>query len=64
VKPRYIDIDGRRHLWSELLELRRTQLAECREAHQPALFELRADMRPETARTAAGRYLEPGLFDD
>jgi hypothetical protein len=62
-KPRFIEIDGRRYLWRELVELRRAQLAQWRSAQQPALFEPRLDRRPPAERTARDRYLEPGLFD-
>jgi len=62
MKPRFIDIDGRRYLWAEICELRRTQLAAWREARQPALFEMHDDKRPEPERTVAGRYQEPSLF--
>jgi hypothetical protein len=31
---------------------------------QPTLFPLKEDARPVAARTAAGRYYEPGLFDE
>jgi hypothetical protein len=37
--PRFIDIDGRRYLWRDLLELRRTQATP--RATQPVLFPLR-----------------------
>jgi hypothetical protein len=60
--PRFIEIDGRRHLWREVLELRREQKQACANAVQPALFELREDRRQPADRTAAGRYLEPLLF--
>ena len=60
--PRFIEIDGRRHLWREVLELRREQKQACAKAVQPALFELREDRRQPADRTAAGRYLEPLLF--
>jgi hypothetical protein len=63
VKPRFVDIDGRRYLWSDILELRRVQLSEWREAQQPVLFELKIDARPEQGRTAVRRYLEPSLFE-
>jgi hypothetical protein len=63
MKPRFIDIDGRRYLWSHLLDLRRAQLAKSREAQQPTLFELHLDIRPHSERSAVGRYREPGLFD-
>jgi hypothetical protein len=41
--PRTIEIDGRRYLWRDIVELRRAQLAAVRQAEQPALFE---DCRP------------------
>ena len=53
--PRFIDIDGRRYLWRDLVALRQAQ-AQPR-AEQPALFDLREDHRP-----AAERYREPSLF--
>jgi hypothetical protein len=58
--PRFIEIDGRRHLWRDLVALRRAQ-AQPR-AEQPTLFELREDYRPPGERNAAERYLEPSLF--
>jgi len=61
--PRFIVIDGKRHLWRDILELRRAQLARLREERQPPLFPLIEDARPKVQRTAAGRYLEPLLFD-
>jgi hypothetical protein len=42
--------------------LRQEQRRAAAKAAQPALFELREDVRPATQRTAAGRYLEPSLF--
>jgi hypothetical protein len=44
--------------------LRRQQLEAWRlsQPEQPALFPLKADSRPPTERTAAGRYREPTLF--
>jgi hypothetical protein len=62
--PKFIDIDGKRYLWRDLVQLRQEQ---CRAAAlaaptQPPLFELREDFRPITERTAASRYLEPSLF--
>jgi hypothetical protein len=59
---RFIDIDGRRYLWRDILQLRREQSKALRQAQQPALFELRDDYRPAAERTAGGRYLEPSLF--
>jgi hypothetical protein len=60
--PRFIDIDGKRYLWRDLVKLRQEQREVARRAEQPPLFELRDDSRPPTERTAAGRYLEPSLF--
>ena len=58
--PRFIEIDGRRHLWRDLLALRRAQATP--KATQPALFELRDDHRPPGERNAAERYQAPSLF--
>jgi hypothetical protein len=58
--PRFIDIDGRRYLWRDLVTLRQAQ-AQPR-AEQPALFELREDHRPPGERNAGDRYCEPCLF--
>jgi len=60
--PCFIEIDGKRYLWRDLLRLRQEQREAARRGEQPALFELREDSRPPTERTAAGRYLEPSLF--
>jgi hypothetical protein len=58
---RYVIIDGKRYLWRDILILRRQQRQPA--TPQPTLFELKEDARPPTERTAAGRYLEPTLFD-
>jgi len=60
--PPFIDIDGKRHLWRDIVQLRQQQREAARRAEQPPLFELRDDSRPQTERTAAGRYREPSLF--
>ena len=60
--PKFIEIDGKRYLWRELLELRREQRQAHARAQQQPLFELRIDHRPSAERTAAGRYREPSLF--
>jgi hypothetical protein len=60
--PKFIDIDGKRIAWRDVLQRRREQIEACAEPEQPALFELREDHRPASDRTAAGRYLEPSLF--
>jgi hypothetical protein len=62
-RPRYIELDGKLYLWRDLVLLRRDQLAACAKVEQPPLFEMRHDSRPQAERTAAGRYLQPGLFD-
>jgi len=58
--PRFIEIDGRRYLWRDLVALRRAQATPATE--QPALFALRDDHRPAGERDAAERYREPSLF--
>jgi len=58
--PRFIEIDGRRYLWRDLVALRRAQATPAEQ--QPALFTLREDHRPAGERNAAERYSEPNLF--
>jgi hypothetical protein len=58
--PRYIEIDGRRYLWRDLVALRRAQATPTEQ--QPTLFALREDHRPPGERNAAERYREPSLF--
>jgi len=58
----FIEIDGKRYLWRDLLQLRREQKEAHARAQQPVLFELKEDCRPRIERTAAGRYSEPSLF--
>jgi len=60
--PRFIEIDGKRVLWRDLLQRRREQLSAVGKSEQPALFALKEDHRPIADRSAAGRYLEPSLF--
>jgi hypothetical protein len=63
MRLRHIVIDGKIHLWSDIVRLRREQLAALkRQEAQPTLFELRHDARPVTEREAADRYLQPSLF--
>ena len=62
-KPPYLMLDGRHYLWRDVLEQRRAQCAAVAEVRQLALFDLRDDIRPETHRTARGRFQQPGLFD-
>jgi hypothetical protein len=58
----FIEIDGRRYLWREVVQLRREQRKAHARALQPALFELKDDRRPVAERTASDRYREPSLF--
>lgn len=58
----FIEIDGRRYLWRDVLATRHAQLVARKKAEQPALFELRDDSRPATERSAVGRYGEPSPF--
>jgi hypothetical protein len=58
--PRFIEIDGRRYLWRDLVALRRAQATP--PAQQSALFALREDHRPVGERDTAERYREPSLF--
>ena len=58
--PRFVEIDGRRYLWRDLIALRQAQARP--RAEQPTLFDLREDCRPPGERTAAERYREPSLF--
>jgi hypothetical protein len=60
--PSFIDLDGRRYPWRDVLAVRRAQLAARRKIEQPVLFELRDDCRPAMERTAADRYRQPSLF--
>jgi hypothetical protein len=60
--PKFIDIDGKRFLWRDVLERRKEQRRAAAKPEQPTLFELREDARPAPARTAAARYLQPSLF--
>jgi hypothetical protein len=61
---RFIEIDGKRYLWREVLRMRAGQKKGQAAAQQLALFELKQDCRPSVTRTASDRYLEPSLFDD
>lgn len=63
-RMRYIEIDGKRHLWRNILELRREQKKAFAQAQQLTLFQLKEDRRPLADRTAAGRYREPSLFSE
>ena len=59
---KFIELDGKRYAWSELLRLRREQQKAARQPQQAALFETYDDSRPVSQQTASGRYAEPTLF--
>jgi hypothetical protein len=60
---RYVELDGKRYLWRDILNLRRQQRQAERQRQQPVLFELKEDARPPSQRKAAGRLVEPTLFE-
>ena len=60
--PKFIEIDGKRFVWRDILQRRREQRMAAARIDQPALFELNEDCRSVSERTAAGRYREPSLF--
>jgi hypothetical protein len=60
---RFIEIDGKRYAWREILQKRREQINHARQP-QPTLFELKEDHRPRTQTTAAGRFQQPLLFEE
>ena len=62
MKPKFIEIEGRRMLWLEVVRLRREQVRAAIKAEEPTLFELKEDYRPPFERTARGRYEEPSLL--
>jgi hypothetical protein len=64
-KPDTLILDGHAYSWQAICHLRRQQLEAWRaaQARQLALFELKDDCRTAAERTAAGRYLEPTLFN-
>ena len=41
--PKFIDIDGKRFLWRELLQRRREQVATAARVEQTSLFQLKED---------------------
>jgi hypothetical protein len=59
---RFVDIDGKRYAWRDILARYREQVKRDRQP-EPTLFELRDDARPASQRTAGGRYAEPSLFE-
>ena len=62
VMRKFIELDGKRYAWKDILRIRREQTEADRRERQPALFALREDCRPASQQTARGRYEEPTLF--
>ncbi len=61
-RPTTIVLDGKRHLWADILRLRQEQCVAATHARQLLLFNLVDDSRPVKQRTATGRYVEPSLW--
>ncbi len=61
-RPKTIVLDGKRHLWADILRIRQEQCVAATHARQLPLFDLVDDARPVKARTATGRYVEPSLL--
>ena len=59
---KFIEIDGKRYAWKDMVRLRREQIEAERHVQQPALFDVRTDPRPASQQTARGRYEELTLF--
>jgi hypothetical protein len=59
---KFIEINGKRHAWKDIVRLRREQIEAERRMQQPTLFEVRNDSRPASQQTARERYAEPTLF--
>jgi hypothetical protein len=58
---RFVEINGKRYLWRDLLKLRREQ-KQLEPEKQLTLFELKTDSRPASQASADRRYNEPTLF--
>jgi len=58
---KYVEVNGQRIAWRDLLKLRSEQKKAQRQA-QLTLFELKEDARPASQTTPEGRYEEPTLF--
>jgi hypothetical protein len=60
---KYLELDGRRYAWKDILARRKAQRQCERHASQPALFDLVHDARPKSQASASNRFSEPTLFD-
>ena len=59
VSPKFIEIDGKRFVWRDLLLCRREQLMATAKTEQPSLFEFKEDRRPVSERTVADATASP-----
>ena len=57
--PRFMDIDGKRYLWRELVERGKAQVKKAAIPEQPTLFDEHEDRRPPGERSAAETYDRP-----
>ena len=61
--PKFIEIDGKLHLWRDIVKLRQEQLRAAAEAHRCSRRSLNCTkIFAPCERNAATRYLEPSLF--
>jgi hypothetical protein len=61
VRLKFIEIEGKRYAWADILRMRREQRRALRQP-QLTLFPLRDDSRPAAHRTASGRVRKPDAF--
>jgi len=62
-RPRYVEINGQKLIWKDVVAAYREQAKAVATPEQPLLFDdLKTDHRPAGERTAAERYSEPSLF--
>ena len=59
---RTVTLDGRTYRMRDVNRIYKEQRAEERRNSQPALFDLKDDIRPPSQRSAAGRHQQPLLF--
>jgi hypothetical protein len=60
---KFIEIDGKRYAWRDILKLRKERRDEARNG-QMTLFEMKDDSRPPSQKTAEGRFTQPLLFEE
>ena len=60
---KFIEIDGKRYAWRDILKLRKERRDEARNG-QMTLFEMKDDSRPSSQKTAEGRFTQPLLFEE